>query len=185
MNFRIDNTKHTERQGHAYDYEDYVIEKYNLIKEPNYSSEWDAYTEDGTPVQIKTHENNTALYLSSFENNINRNKDFMLIEGIWGYNQNKEKQIIQENVYLIPIKFWKKQFPDIESQLMLNIFNGIDNTSNTDALWKYRVRQFRDIWNTTDSIVSPHFKRDKKEQKRVQCVINYSKLKYLQQFKIN
>lgn len=185
MGFILSNIKHTERQGHAYDYEDYVIEKYNLIKEPNYLSEWDAYTEDGKPVQIKAHEKNTALYLSSFENNMKRTKDFMLIEGIWEYNQNKEKQIIQENIYLIPIKFWKKQFPDIESQLMLNIFNGVDNTPNTDSLWKYRVKQFRDGWNTIDSIVSPHFKRDRKGQKRVQCVINHSKLKYLKKFKIN
>lgn len=185
MGFIISNTKHTERQGHAYAYEDYVIERYNFRKEPNYLSEWDAYTEDGTPVQIKMHENKKSLHLSGFENNMNRNRDFLLIEGIWEYNQSKEKQIIQENIYLIPIKFWKKQFPERESQLMLNIFNGIDNTQNTDSLWKYRLKQFKDDWNTIDSIITPYFKRDKKGQKRIQCGVNYTNQKHLQQFKIN
>lgn len=185
MGFILSNTNHTERQGHAYAYEDYVIEKYNFIKETNYLSEWDAYTEDGTPVQIKMHENNKSLHLSGFENNMNRNRDFLLIEGIWEYNQNKEKQIIQENIYLIPIKFWKKQFPERESQLMLSIFDGIDNTQNTDALWKYRIKQFKDVWNTTGSIITPYFKRDRGVQKRIQCGINYTNQKHLQKFKIN
>lgn len=185
MEFKFNNKNHTERQGHAYDYEDYVIEKYNLIKEPNYLSEWDAYTEDGIPVQIKMHENKKTLFLSSFENNLKRNKDFILIEGIWEYNQQHEKEFIQENIYSIPKAFWKKQFPKQESQYMLSIFNGIDNTEKTDLIWRQKTHEFKKVWKQTGSIITPHFKRDRKEQKRIQCGINHTNQKHLQKFKIN
>ena len=53
--------KRTERQGHGFTYENNIIRKYNLLKSDNYISKFDAYCNNGIPVQIKYIKNKCEI----------------------------------------------------------------------------------------------------------------------------
>lgn len=72
-----------ERQRHGFDFENFVIKKFNLIKEVKYTAEYDAYTKNNIPVQIKLEKEGSDIELADIFRNYQKSSDFILIVGFW------------------------------------------------------------------------------------------------------
>ena len=159
-----------ERQNHGFIFEDYIINKYNLIKEIKYTGTYDAYTKDGIPVQIKLEKYNSDIEMADIFRNSQVNSDFILIVGFW--SENKNNIIEQRTVY-----FKKEDYLSFFNQELLKEFEsflkGITNDYSDDIKWKKQITLFKEEWQLkTPNFIRPRFKRDHKKQKRIQCAIN-------------
>ena len=72
-------------------------------------------------------------------------------------------------------ELWKSQFDENIVNQFKNIFDGISNSKEDDQKWKSRMKDFKDLWNSQETIIQVHPKRDHKKQKRVQCSVKKKK----------
>lgn len=160
----------TERQAHGFRYEQEVIDRYNLEKEQNYSSKWDAYYR-GIPVSIKTCTKKGSVYMGDFIRNATLTHNFILIIGFWETGSDGGKVFDDDIILYINKEIWVKQFPKDVVSKMLTVFDGITNSYTDDNLWIERRKAYNKEWNDCKTGINIHFKRDHKTQKRVQCSI--------------
>lgn len=159
------------RQMHGFRYESKIIQKYGLVKSKLYTSKYDAYTKDGTPVQIKCVKNRTSISFGDFQRNQNHSVPFILIIGFW---QSSNCDIIKEHVLMIDRGIFLKELYFLRTEEMLEEMKKISNNKKDDAIWK----QFRQKWTSIyprTNLISLYFKRDHKIQTRIQCGISYKK----------
>lgn len=157
-----------ERQIHGFNFERDIKNKYNIEDySESYTSKWDGIYK-GIPVSIKTKKRGCAIEMADFFRMSTIETQFILIVGFWEDNKD---EIVEEHVLLINKDFWIKQFDINLVEEFKNIFDGISNSKDDDALWKIRREEATNKWKSTGSIINVHFKRDHKKQKRVQCSI--------------
>lgn len=122
------------------------------------------------PVSIKTKKINCAVEMGDLMRNATKTEDFLLTVGFW---KGTEKLVVQRNFLYIPLDEWRKNFSFSLSNKMANIFkdNNITNSNDDDLRWKKLIKIYKKEWNDSDSGISVHFKRDHKNQRRVQCSI--------------
>lgn len=159
-----------ERQKHGFIYEEYIINKNNLIKENNYTSKWDGYElykGVKTPVSVKCMKINSNIEFGDFKRQLEINEDFILYVGFW---ENNKQNIIEEYKILIKKDSWCKYFGNKKIiKQMLDELKTISNSYFDDNKWlKYRTK-YKESYG--ESILSLRFKRDHKKQKRIQCAI--------------
>lgn len=178
----------SERQIHGFKEEAFMREQYPLFQVDNsYSAVWDALIrrediiggntkQDIIPVSIKTKRINQNVEMGSFYRNSQVSKDFLLSVAFWDRTTDN---IVSREFILIPSDIWLRNFPNSLILKMNNIFvdNDITNSRDDDARWKTISKQYRELWNDANTGIAIHFKRDHKNQKRVQCSIrkNYFK----------
>lgn len=162
----------SEHQKHGLLWEDEVINMYNLVKSDKYTSVWDAYTQDGVPVSIKTKMINTNVEMGDLFRNSRCNEDFFLVVGFWS---GRKDNIVRVDKLFVDANFWKSQFDENIVNQFKNIFDGISNSKEDDQKWKSRMKDFKDLWNSQETIIQVHPKRDHKKQKRVQCSVKKKK----------
>ena len=160
-----------ERQMHGFIYENNVIEKFNLIKEDNYTAIWDAKTKNNIPVSIKYEKFGSDVELADlFRNETERNEDFYMIVGFWKDDKN---YVIEEHILYIPIKDWKEMFNLSLTPSFKKLLAIVSNKKEDDLTWKLGCNLLKEKWiQTTNNLIRLRFKRDHKIQKRMQCAIN-------------
>lgn len=158
----------SERQKHGFDFQEKFIKDNNLIPDTNYTGEWDAYTKKGIPVQIKTRKSNGELDLGDLKRNLNKNENFMLVVGTYE-EKNGTKNFLETKSYFVDCDIWKKQFNCVGLLTeMLDFVKNISNDHKDDQKWKAGIKTFK---QQTKGIAVPRFKRDHKNQKRIQAAV--------------
>lgn len=159
------------RQKHGFIYEKNIVKKYNLVKSLGHTSKYDAYTQDGIPVQIKCIKTRTSVSFGDFQRNQNHQKPFILIVGFW---QSYKGCIVKEHVLMINHEIFSKLVSFSSTDIMLEEMKKISNSHTDDDKW----REFRKKWKGNypkSNLVSLYFKRDHKFQTRIQCGVSYKK----------
>lgn len=158
------------RQIHGFLYEDYVINKYSLVKSQNYTSKFDAYTLTHIPVQIKCIKKGSSIDMGDYYRNITIISSFYLVVGYWHVSKTN---IVSEKIHYIDIDVYKKYMYK-NTQLILDMKSEmklISNSKNDDNKWREFVKKYKKL-HGKDALLQPRFKRDHKSQKRIQCAIN-------------
>lgn len=162
---------HSERQGHGFDFEDFVKEKFNILPCPegHYTYKWDGVL-NGYPVSIKTEKIGSDIEMASFIRNANNTDDFYLIVGFWSGEKNN---IVSIETLFIKGDEWHSLFDDTIVKECENFLNEITNDVSDDEKWANGREILKEKWQTqTSNLIRPRFKRDHKTQKRMQCAIN-------------
>lgn len=156
------------RQIHGFLYESRVVSKYKLIKCENYTSEYDAYTLSGIPVQIKYRKWNSSVFFGDFKRNMLKEKDFILIVGTWKENNSNE---ISEDIYYINYEKFTSMCFFKEINIATVEMKNISNNYYDDPSWKTFTLKYKKIY-PEENIIKINFKRDHKSQKRIQCSLS-------------
>lgn len=159
-----------ERQKHGFKFEENIINKYGMVGNTLYTSQWDAYYKE-IPVSIKTKKLGGAIEMADFFRNAEVDEDFILVVGFWEGNKDN---IVEEHTVYINKNYWKSQFNEELVEDFRGIFDGITNSYDDDVKWKKRMNSAKELWKNTKSDINVNFKRDHKKQKRVQCSIKNS-----------
>jgi hypothetical protein len=164
-----------ERQSHGFAYEGSIIQKHNLTKETAYNGEWDAYWQNGKPVQIKAIKFGSAIDLGDYFRNKSKSQNFTLFISFWkGTNDNIVEEYVFENIDCVE---WNKMFEYEFDDELRHDLDTITNDYSDDKKWKDIISKHKSRWNQVERLVQPRFKRDHKNQKRMQCAINTSAFK--------
>lgn len=159
-----------ERQRHGFDFENFIIKKFNLIKETKYTAEYDAYTKDSIPVQIKLEKENSDIELADIFRNYQKSSNFILIVGFWS---GQKDNIVKIYSVYFDIDCFKSNFDEELLKIFRKFLDEITNERKDDEKWKNQILDFKKQWrNKTSNFIRPRFKRDHKTQKRIQCAIN-------------
>lgn len=176
-----------ERQYKGFEFEEYIIQHYQLdTTNLNYTSAWDAFYK-GTPVSIKHIQSGGAICLGDVRRQATINQDFILIVGL--YNQKSEALYDELYFLYIPATDWNNLFPNMT--IINNLYDTLKEISNEiadDAKWCSLRQSQICIWKKEcGTIITLNGKRDHKSQKRWQCSINQTNWKtyILPKFKIN
>lgn len=187
------------RQQHGFDEEEHLIKNHSYYRKPeneNYTAEYDCYikTKDieyypenvkniikknyEIPVSVKTKKLNQSVEMASLQRNANIKSDFILSVAFW---EKEKNNIVGRDVLLIPKDVWLKEFPEELVKKMLNIFvdNNITNSYDDDKKWRLIRREYKKIWKESGSNINVLFKRDHKNQLRLQCSIKKPFYNYL------
>lgn len=175
-----------ERQKHGFDEERYIKEHYSVDDyDDNYTSQWDGIVRSSdivfpsmvfsleslpaiTPVSIKTKKINCAVEMGDLMRNAKKQENFLLTVGFW---EGRDKAVVQRHFIYVPQQEWLKNFPLTSAEKMNNIFkdNNITNNVADDLRWKQTSNEYKEEWNKLETGINVHFKRDHKNQRRVQC----------------
>lgn len=162
-----------ERQGHGFKFEDLVKPLFGIQPCPkgHYTYQWDGML-NGYPVSIKTERNNTDIEMASFMRNASHVDSFYLIVGFW--EGSKDNIVIIETLF-IDGNEWHTLFSQEIVQECQKFLHEITNDYSDDDKWKAGCAKLQSRWEQeTPNLVRPRFKRDHKNQKRMQCAINYT-----------
>lgn len=164
------------RQQHGFNYENYIIHKYGLVKEKNKTGRFDAYYNDGEisiPVQIKTVKKRAQLCLGSYLRNREIHHDFILIIGIY---DNDPTIIVDEQTFNVSAKLWRDLCDYKYHHQMMEEFALQTNLREDDGKWKQFIKKHKDQWNAEKfRIMNLAPKRDSKTQLRIQLAVSQSK----------
>lgn len=157
-----------ERQEHGFLYQEKKRIELDLIKEENYTAEFDAYRKnDNFPYQIKTIKFGSAIDLGDYFRNSSRTQDFILIIGFW---KGTKDSIVETYILKIDYIKWNSLCCFDKKIEMRDEMKNISNNHSDDEKWKlFRTKYKKEYGNKK---ISLRFKRDHKEQKRIQCAIN-------------
>lgn len=160
-----------ERQKHGFDYQDKKIKELDLIKEENYTGEFDAFKKKGNckdiPYEFKCIKFGSSIDLGDYTKNSNRVEDFILIIGFWKGTVNN---VVEEWCLKIDHTKWNNCCMFNKTKEMIDEMKNISNSYSDDAKWKIFMKKYKDLYGKQK--ISLRFKRDHKEQKRMQCAIN-------------
>lgn len=168
-----------------------VISRLNLKKSEGYTDKFDAFNKiDNTPFQIKSKKTKKLAFNKKVKidfgdfGRLKKNENFMII--IENY------QVINNSVFeigsfefLIDYKKWNSLIDDDAISLLhkSNVFDGISNDHSDDAIWKKRrsslKKEYIKNYPAMAQYFMPRFKRDHKNQKRVQVGVPMDLLKTL------
>ncbi len=162
-----------ERQKHGFEFQERYINSNNLIPDESYTGEWDAYTKNNFPVQIKTRKKNGELDLGDLKRNLSKDKDFLLVVGSYS-EKNGIKNFDGPECYFVEANKWKEQFNCACLNEMEDFLEEITNDYSDDEKWKSGIKNFK---KRTEANAVPRFKRDHKKQKRIQAAVPKKNLK--------
>ena len=159
-----------ERQIHGFIFEEEIIKKYNIVKSNSYTDKWDGYL-NGIPVSIKCEKNGSTIEMADYFRNSQNIEDFYLIVGFW---EGKDKNIVDTKILFIPGKDWNDLFYLDINEKLKKLLKEISNDYSDDEEWKRRRLELSAEWKeNTSNLIRLYFKRDHKQQKRIQCGITY------------
>lgn len=170
----------SERQGHGFIYENNVIERFGLTKATGYTEDFDAYLGEDA-YQIKTIKLGSSIDMGDYFRNMNKSRDFYLIIGFW----NGEKtNIVEEHVLYIKADKFREILAFEKAEEMKEWIKGVSNDHLYDGQWKKEVEYWKKEYGKR--IIPLRFKRDHKNQKRIQCAINKKDFYdyFLKEFKV-
>lgn len=162
-----------ERQGHGFKFESIAKPKYGIQPCPkgHYTYKWDGEL-NGYPVSIKTEQYGTDVEMASFMRNASNTDSFYLIVGFW---EGTKDNIVAIETLFIDGDEWHQLFNQEIVQECQNFLHEITNDYSDDDKWRAGCKELQARWESeTPNLVRPRFKRDHKDQKRMQCAINYS-----------
>lgn len=167
-----------ENRASGFHFEDYIIERYNLIPSDSYTHKWDAFFADGSPVSIKTVGINNEIGFGNIFRQANIEEEmFYLIVGVW---QGTKENI--EDVYVVKMKtaIWNRIFnmeliDDIQD-LMNKAKTGIYSNDDNIHKWEEQRDLIQSKWSEqTPNLMRPRLRivKDKngKMTFRPQCSI--------------
>lgn len=161
------------RQQHGFDYEQYIIQKYNLHKTLKYTDPYDAYY-NGIPIQIKCSKYGSSIEFGDYIRNKNKQENFILIIGFWKLH--KRVNEVKENIFYIDYHKFTNQLQYHYDKRMFVELKLITNLKIDDIRWKQFCTKYRSLW-PKENLLSIRFKRDHKQQKRIQCALNWRRFK--------
>lgn len=159
--------KHTERQGHGFEYEKRVVAKYHLSSTDKYTSEHDAIITN-IPVQIKCIKYGSAIEMGDYFRNKQKRKDFILIVGFW---KDYKDNILNEYIFNVKHTQYVSNMRYDYDDDMKNEIKLISNSTSDDLKWKSFCSHHKTQYLLYNNSISLRFKRDHKTQKRIQCAI--------------
>jgi hypothetical protein len=179
------------RQQHGFLYESNIISRLNFTawedyvkKYPDthldggYTSTWDAIDESangfnyrGKPVQIKCIKKGSSVDLGDIFRNASKKENFVLIVGFW---EHTKENIVEEYIIHVDYNKWNNLFEwSYYDEVADWIKNKVSNCYSYDAQWKKESTHYKQLWGN-DRLINPRFKRDHKNQRRIQCGISYN-----------
>ena len=81
------------------------------------------------------------------------------------------------DVFYIDSNIWKNEFKKDSINQIRKVFDGITNSRSDDSKWKTRRLEYVQLWKNSNSKFTINFKRDHKNQKRVQCSLSKNNYK--------
>jgi hypothetical protein len=163
------------RQQHGFDYECEFISRYGLRKDGSYTGKFDAYKDvivDGVtvsiPVQIKYIKSGNSVDCGDYFLNANRDEDFILVVAFYKGDCRKEHILkIDHLKWNDMLKYDKinEMKHELKAIPLGDIGRPQFNQFNTSHTAEY---------NKTPRLISLRFKKDSKNQQRIQCAINYN-----------
>lgn len=162
-----------ERQNHGLIFEQEIIDKYGMEKSTKMTSKFDAYYKD-IPVSIKLTKLNSSVSFGDIFRQSEIIEDFILISGFW---KGKKNNIEKIDVFYIDSNIWKNEFKKDSINQIRKVFDGITNSRSDDSKWKTRRLEYVQLWKNSNSKFTINFKRDHKNQKRVQCSLSKNNYK--------
>lgn len=162
-----------ERQGHGFKFEKLAKSMFDIQPCPkgHYTYKWDGVL-NGYPVSIKTECNGTDVEMASFLRNATNTDSFYLIVGFW---EGSKDNIVTIETLFVDGDEWHTLFSQEIVQDCQDFLREITNDYSDDDKWKVGCAALQSRWKQeTPNLVRPRFKRDHKNQKRMQCAINYS-----------
>lgn len=177
----IPESESRARQYHGFEFEKVIISKFKLCKTSCYTDKFDAYTQDGIPVQIKYIKLGCSIDMGDLRRNMSMSTEFILYIGFW---KTKRENLVELYRIVVPnFHDWNKLFFLSQYNAMKCEMSLITNLKIDDYRWKAFCLKYKQLWNSTSRITQIRFKRDHKSQKRVQCAINKTQfLKIRNQF---
>lgn len=159
-----------ERQRHGFDFQSQYIKGNNLIPDNNYTGEFDAYTQGGTPVQIKTYKKGMEMEMGDLKRNLHKSQDFLLVSACYTERHQAGKIFEEPRCQYIRHDEYKNciGIPENLEDEMYSLLGEISNDRKDDARWKEECRNLK---SQAGGIIHPRFKRDHKSQKRIQAAI--------------
>lgn len=157
-----------ERQAFGFLIEKEIIKKEQLLKSETYTAEYDAFTSDNIPVQIKTVKNNQAICMGDIKRNFTKKKPFILY--VYNYFSNKNKSKLYK-IYVDDFSKYNELFYFDDYEMFWNELSALSNDREMDSQWKVIRLKYKKLFNSVERITSMNPKRDHKNQKRIQCSI--------------
>lgn len=180
-----------ERQYPGIQIEHAIISRLNLKKAEGYTDKFDAFSNvDSTPFQIKSKKvkklsfnKKVKIEFGGFDR-LKKTENFVVI--IENYQMvNNSVFEIDSFEFLVDYKKWNALIDDDAISLLhkSNVFDGISNDHSDDAIWKKRrsslKKEYIKNYPAMAQYFMPRFKRDHKNQKRVQVGVPMDLLKTL------
>jgi len=164
---------HTERQNHGFDYQDNIFERGDVRRTDGYTDKWDGYrivAGKSTPTSIKCCKYRSEIGLGDIRRQSQIDENFSAVIGFW---EKTKDNIVEEHEIVIDKDTWKSYFGNIDCfDALYAEMDTISNDRKDEAVWKAFRKKYNDRYGK-DSIIKIRFKRDHKNQKRIQCAISY------------
>tara|TARA_Y100000034_G_scaffold17991_1_gene19847 strand:+ start:1360 stop:2004 length:645 start_codon:yes stop_codon:yes gene_type:complete len=178
------------RQQHGFEYEKHYSNKSGILlweeyakKYPTqstdqlYTSVWDGIDErqpgihyNGKPVQIKCIGIGNAVDLGDIFRNSDKSENFDLVVSFRDSTLGG-LGIVEEYVIPVDCNKWNDLLKyDKYDEWKNFITNEVSNDYSYDQTWKIEKNKRMDDWGR-DRLIQPRFKRDHKNQRRIQCSI--------------
>lgn len=159
-----------ERQNHGFAFEAEVIKTLNLKKDPNYTSTWDAWTEDGTPVSIKCISETGNIDCGSI---VRMYQHFLRPGWIMYLGRHRNKVITSVHKYIFTQEICEK----LAGKLTLEEVRDLDLCIKSFGRGEHeKAREVAQLWKKENKdrmgLLTVQPKIDSKIQRRVQCGIN-------------
>lgn len=159
----------TERQGHGFEYEQQVLQRFNL-QTCGYISPFDAVC-GNIHIQIKCIKHGCAIELGDYFRNKRKNVDFILIIGFW---KTTKDNIVDEYIFLVQHELFTSNLQYDADAEMIEELKLITNLRQDDGRWQEYCIRNKDKYASFGNKIDIRFKRDHKTQKRIQCAISWN-----------
>lgn len=187
-------SKGKEQQKHGFLFENYVINKYNLIKEKDYVGEFDAYTKTGVPLSVKAANKNNDIALGDIfrQADLSREEFYLVIgfhDAKQGTRDNPAEISLKDFYEMYIIKIKKKQWAEFFNQELVNEYkkmieelgDGDYYNKNHKNEWASRYNELYKRWIRSGyKTIKPRNRWVKPGKDgetgghRIQCAIRYS-----------
>jgi hypothetical protein len=159
----------TERQGHGFEYEQQILERFGL-NTCEYISPYDAVC-GNIHIQIKCIKYGCAIELGDYFRNKRKNVDFILIVGFWKYAKDN---IVEEYIFLVKHEVFTANLRYDADTEMVEELKLITNLRQDDDRWQKYCSRNKHRYASFHNKIDIRFKRDHKTQKRIQCAISWN-----------
>jgi len=171
----ISSSPSTARQAHGFIFQSGVSSLLRLYVTASYTDEVDAYSIKQPDDEVMRHsfkniQAGSSVELGDLVRNANAKRDFAMYVGFWSSFKTNIREIY---VLRVRADYWRTMFPaDVTPFTAERAFEGITNSRADDQKWATRQAELKALWKEAVPDSSPvvvHFKRDHKDQRRVQC----------------
>lgn len=159
------------KQFHGFQYEQKVIERFNLQKAKNYTSPYDAQHKSHN-IQVKCMQYGSSIEFGDYLRNKQKTTNFILIVGFW---KHEKDNIVQEHIFNVnSAKLTDNLLYPYDAE-MFEEMRLITNLHEDDHIWKQFCQKHRTQWLEFKNNMDLRFRRDHKKQKRIQCGVSWKK----------